>query len=137
MQRELDSEGREVFEILLSYNLLFELAHKKAMRNYHEVLSLLRRNNHELKDDEEGLITGDEFLEALRMSYDLWTQEKFIPLNLSLFDIIVSHQSARDASPVNPPSASPKTSRKHLWSLGRSCVGSFSRGRTASSMVGR
>jgi hypothetical protein len=49
---------------------------------------LLRRNNRDLKQ-EEGLITADEFMTALSNSRDLCTEEKFIPLNLSLWDIIV------------------------------------------------
>lgn len=53
------------------------------------MLVLLKRNNKELKDDEGGLITSDEFIEALKLSKDLYTEEKFIPLNLSLYEIMV------------------------------------------------
>jgi hypothetical protein len=42
--------------------LLFELAHKKAGRNYGEMLVLLQRNNKELKDNDGSLITSDEFI---------------------------------------------------------------------------
>ena len=34
-----------------SSSLLFELAHKKAVRNYNEMLVMLKRNNKELKND--------------------------------------------------------------------------------------
>ena len=57
---------------IFSYSLLSELAHKKAVRNYNEMLFLLKRNNKELKNDEGGLITSDEFIEALKMSRDLY-----------------------------------------------------------------
>lgn len=73
---------------IFSYSLLFDLAHKKANRNYNELIVLLKRNNKELKNDEGGLITSDEFMEALRQSRDLCKEEKFIPLNLSLSEII-------------------------------------------------
>lgn len=53
------------------------------------MLVLLKRNNKELKNDEGGLITSDEFLEALKLSRDLYIEEKFIPLNLSLYEIMV------------------------------------------------
>jgi hypothetical protein len=50
---------------------------------------LLKRNSKEVKYDEGGLITSIEFEEALRQSRDLFREEKFIPLNLSLSEIIV------------------------------------------------
>lgn len=70
---------------------------------------LLKRNNKELKNDEGGLITSDEFMEALRQSRDLFREEKFIPLNLSLSEIIVSLFSFRITSLVSPASKSHKT----------------------------
>lgn len=92
-----------------SYALLFDLAHKKAARNYHEMLVLLKRNNKELKNDEGGLITSDEFLEALKFSRDLCAEEKFIPLNLSLSEIIVLGVGLRTTWPASPTSRSRTT----------------------------
>ena len=86
-----------------SYSLLFDLAHKKATRNYNELMVLLKRNNKELKNDEGGLITSDEFLEALKQSRDLFREEKFIPLNLSLSEIIVTPSPLRKTSPASRP----------------------------------
>ena len=44
---------------IYSFSLLIDMAHKKAQRNYSEVLFLLYRNNPSLRNDEEGLITGE------------------------------------------------------------------------------
>ena len=44
--------------IINSFSLLIDMAHKKAQRNYSEILFLLYRNNPSLRNDEEGLITG-------------------------------------------------------------------------------
>ena len=57
---------------IFSYSLLFDIAHRKAQRNFNDVLFLLRKNNATLKNDESSLITSDEFMEALRESRDLY-----------------------------------------------------------------
>lgn len=86
---KLICKSRQVIFVLISFSLLADMAHKKAQRNYSEILFFLYRNNPSLKNDEGGLITGEEFIEALSCSYDLYKEEKFIPLNIPLFEIIV------------------------------------------------
>jgi hypothetical protein len=91
---------------------------------------LLKRNNKELKNDEGGLITSDEFLQALQHSRDLFREEKFVPLNLSLTEIIVHHSPNRTMLPASPTLKFPKMSRKLSWSFGRNLEASCSRPRT-------
>lgn len=49
---------------------------------------LLAKNNPSIKNDEGTLITCEEFIEALSGSQDLYHEEKLIPLNLSLIEVI-------------------------------------------------
>jgi hypothetical protein len=49
------------------------MAQKRAERNYTELLFLLKKNNPALTEDEEGLITCDEFIDALKSSRNLYT----------------------------------------------------------------
>jgi hypothetical protein len=129
LQGKLIGEGGQVPRSPLSYSLLFDLAHKKANRNYNELMVLLKRNNKKLKNDEGDLITSDEFLQALQHSRDLFREEKFVPLNLSLTEIIVHHPPNRTMLPANPILKSRKMSRKLSWSFGRNLEASCSRPR--------
>ena len=45
LQGEFLRKGGQVPFLAVSYSLLFELAHKKATRNYNEILVLLKKNN--------------------------------------------------------------------------------------------
>jgi|JI6StandDraft_1071083.scaffolds.fasta_scaffold47816_2 hypothetical protein len=61
---------------------------RKAQRTYREIMQLLRGNNNEMKLDSNGLITCDEYIEALKKSEELFKNEKFLPATFPLNQIL-------------------------------------------------